>query len=316
LQVIIADDDRLSRRILEDRCREWGFEVLTAQDGNQAWELYLNEDAPRIFLLDWVMPGISGVELCAKIRQSPQSSYSYIVILTSLNDPDHVIQGLEAGADDYITKPFNNNELRCRLNIGKRILELEDNILRMANVDYLTGLYNRRYFFQRMESELSRCQRENRPVGLLLLDIDNFKVINDTYGHAAGDHVLARLAAVLHRGCRDYDLIGRFGGEEFILCLPGANWKETQNIAERIRNMVSKENFVCQGTAIGITVSIGYVSALNCDRQDMICAADEALYAAKRTGKNCSVPANSGASPKCGSPSNKNDTEPADAALD
>jgi len=292
LQVIIADDDRLSRRVLEDRCREWGFEVLTAVDGNQAWELFTEQDAPRIFLLDWVMPGINGIDLCAKIRNSSQTSYSYIVILTAHNNADNVIQGLEAGADDYISKPFNNNELRCRLNIGKRILELEDNILRMANIDYLTGLYNRRYFFQRMECELSRCRRENRPMGVLLLDIDNFKVVNDTYGHAAGDHVLTRLAGVLHRCCRDYDLVGRFGGEEFIICLPGANQEETFSIAERTRKQIAEESFNCTDATFTITVSIGCVSAYNSERQDLIVAADEGLYQAKRNGKNQAVVVN------------------------
>ncbi|MGE5454463.1 MAG: diguanylate cyclase [Methylocystaceae bacterium] len=290
MQVIIADDDRLSRRILEDRCREWGFEVLTAKDGNEAWELYLENDAPRIFLLDWIMPGINGVDLCEKMRKAPQNSYSYIVILTSLNDPSHVIRGLEAGADDYITKPFNDSELRCRLNIGKRILELEDNILRMANLDYLTGLYNRRYFFQRMESELSRGQREKHPLGLLLLDIDDFKVVNDTHGHATGDHVLAQLARILRQCCRDYDLVGRFGGEEFIICLPGTNQEETAIIAERIRRQVAEQAFKnCTDAAFSITVSIGYLSTQFGERQELIIAVDEALYTAKRAGKNRAI---------------------------
>ncbi|MGE5380072.1 MAG: GGDEF domain-containing protein [Methylocystaceae bacterium] len=289
MQVIIADDDRLSRRILEDRCREWGFDVWAVEDGNLAWDIYIQQDAPRIFLLDWIMPGINGVDLCEKMRKSPHTSYSYIVIVTSLNDATNIIRGLEAGADDYIVKPFNINELRCRLNIGKRILELEDNILRMANLDYLTGLYNRRYFFQRMECELSRCRRENHPVGLLMIDIDNFKIVNDTYGHTAGDHVLSRLSKVLSRCCRDYDLVGRFGGEEFIICLPGSGREETFKIAERIRGQVAEETLDCNTELLKITVSIGYVSTMNGKSQEMISAADAGLYAAKKAGKNCSV---------------------------
>jgi len=286
MQILIADDDRLTRRILEDNCSQWGYETIAVSDGETAWNVFNSENPPRIFLLDWVMPRLTGVELCQRIRRFEKDKYTYIILLTALNEPEHIVEGLEAGADDYITKPFHAAELHLRLNIGRRIIELEDRVFAMANFDYLTGVCSRRYLFQQLEHEITRCTRENKPLGLIMIDIDDFKLVNDLYGHLVGDQVLHRVGEIIKKNCRRYDLVGRFGGDEFIICLPGAGDEETMKIACRIRSYIEKEVFTVEGHTFNITISTGIASGFDMTHDELMHLADEGLYRAKSAGKN------------------------------
>jgi len=225
VQVLIADDDALSRRVLHDVLVDWGYQVIAAKNGNEAWNIMQQDHPPNLVILDWMMPGLDGVDICAMVRQQVKPRYTYIILLTSRNRPEDIVQGLEAGADDYIVKPFNPDELKYRLKIGERIIDLEERILGLARIDYLTGLLNRRAFMEKLEIEINRSLREGTGLGIIIADIDYFKTINDSYGHLAGDRVLQNVARCLQKSCRRYDFAGRYGGEEFILGFPGVGEK-------------------------------------------------------------------------------------------
>jgi len=291
VKVLIADDDALSRKILEDCLSEWGYDILMAHNGNEAWDILEKIDRPNMAVLDWMMPGMDGVEICRKLRQLKLPNYVYVILLTARSKREDVISGLESGADDYIIKPFNREELKSRLKIGQRIIELEHRILRLASTDYLTGLLNRRAFLERLERELNRCQREASPMGIIIMDIDHFKRVNDNFGHQVGDLVLQELSHTLVELCRVYDFTGRYGGEEFIVCLPGADKWNTYQIAERMRSTIeSKKIFLLDKKSnVSVTASFGIVSMepgqiKSADR--LINEADEALYRAKEQGRN------------------------------
>lgn len=291
MKVLIADDDALSRKILEDALSEWGYEILMAHNGNEAWDILEKNDRPNLAVLDWIMPGMDGVEICKRLRKLSLPNYVYVILLTARSKLEDVIKGLESGADDYIIKPFHHEELKSRLKIGQRIIELEHRILRLASTDYLTGLLNRRAFLERLERELNRCQREASPMGIIIMDIDHFKKVNDNYGHQAGDLVLQELSTTLVTLCRVYDFIGRYGGEEFIVCLPGADKWNTYQIAERMRSIVENKNILLpdKGTSVSVTASFGIVSMEPGQRKSadrLINEADEALYRAKDQGRN------------------------------
>jgi two-component system chemotaxis response regulator CheY len=262
-----------------------------AHNGNEAWDILEKNDRPNLAVLDWIMPGMDGVEICKRLRKLSLPNYVYVILLTARNKREDVIYGLESGADDYIIKPFHHEELKSRLKIGQRIIELEHRILRLASTDYLTGLLNRRAFLERLERELNRCQREASPMGIIIMDIDHFKKVNDNYGHQAGDLVLQELSTTLVTLCRVYDFIGRYGGEEFIVCLPGADKWNTYQIAERMRSIVENKNILLpdKGTSVSVTASFGIVSMEPGQRKSadrLINEADEALYRAKDQGRN------------------------------
>jgi two-component system cell cycle response regulator len=291
VKVLIADDDALSRKILEDCLSEWGYDIIMANNGNEAWDILENSDRPNMAVLDWMMPGMDGVEICRRLRLLNLPSYVYVILLTARNKREDVINGLDSGADDYIIKPFNREELKSRLKIGQRIIELEQRILRLASTDYLTGLMNRRVFLERLERELNRCEREVSNMGIIIMDIDHFKRVNDSFGHQAGDLVLQELSTTLVTLCRVYDFIGRYGGEEFIVCLPGADKWNTYQIAERMRSIVENKNILLpdKGTSVSVTASFGIVSMEPGQRKSadrLINEADEALYRAKDQGRN------------------------------
>jgi two-component system cell cycle response regulator len=291
VKVLIADDDALSRKILEDCLSEWGYDIIMANNGNEAWDILENSDRPNMAVLDWMMPGMDGVEICRRLRLLNLPNYVYVILLTARSKREDIINGLESGADDYIIKPFNREELKSRLKIGQRIIELEHRILRLASTDYLTGLMNRRAFLERLERELNRCEREVSNMGIIIMDIDHFKRVNDNFGHQVGDLVLQELSGILAKLCRVYDFIGRYGGEEFIVCLPGADKWNTYKIAERMRSTIENSKIILldKESSISVTASFG-ISSLepgqikNADR--LINEADEALYRAKDQGRN------------------------------
>ncbi len=290
MRVLIADDDALSLRILNDYMQSWGYEVLVCHNGDEAWTILEQENRPNIAILDWMMPGLEGVQICERLRTLNPSRYVYIILLTARNKTEDVIKGLNSGADDYMIKPFHPEELKYRLSIGERIIELEQRIINLASTDYLTGLLNRRAFMERLEAEINRTQRGYDHLGLIIADLDHFKQINDNFGHQVGDLVLQETARCLTSACRVYDFVGRYGGEEFIICLPGANVIETCNVAERMRTMLGEQKTILpDNTEIAVTASFGIAdmpSTVITNSDSLIKEADDALYRAKDKGRN------------------------------
>jgi len=291
MKVLIAEDDLVSSRLLETYLDKWGYDVLVTNDGNEAWEAIQNQEAPSLVISDWMMPNMDGLELCRKIRQMERSGYVYFIILTTKAMNEDLVEGLVAGADDFLTKPFNKEELRYRVKIGERIIELERRILNMAYIDPLTGVLNRRAFMERIEGEINRTVRGNAPLSLIFADIDHFKQINDEYGHQAGDLVLQHFTEKLSGSARSYDFVGRYGGEEFVVCLPGAHDHQANLVAERMRKGVEEMTIMLtQNTqSIRITASFG-VASYELESEEsvdsLIRRADEAMYRAKREGRN------------------------------
>lgn len=291
MRILVAADDALSRKILEDCLTDWGYEVVLAKDGQAAWRILQDDNRPNIAILDGIMPGMNGLEVCERLRDLALPSYVYVIILTALDKAEDVVKGLVSGADDYIIKPFNYDELKYRLKIGERIINLEQRILRMARTDYLTGLLNRCAFMDRLSGEINRAWRQGSNMGIIIADIDFFKRVNDTHGHLSGDLVLQEVAKVLHESCRPYDIVGRYGGEEFIACLPGASLQDSWKIAERMRTGLGGQPITLPeaGISLQITASFGVAGlpkGSGMTDNELIRLADDALYTAKEAGRN------------------------------
>jgi len=294
MNVLIAEDDIISCRALEKNLRDWGYRVRVTKNGEEAWEIIKNGGI-RLAIVDWGMPKMDGLELCHKIRneyQPKEEKYLYIILLTGRDLEKDIITGLSAGADDYITKPFSYMELKVRIQNGERIIALQDIQLQKANMDSLTQLWNRKKILEILEEELNRNFRENIPLGIIMLDIDNFKTINDTYGHLIGDKVIIEVASRLKKKIRSYDKIGRYGGDELLLILPGLGRQDAKNIAERLRQSVCAEKIQTESGALNITVSLGvsiFDTASRPSTKKMIEESDLALYVAKGRGRNIVV---------------------------
>lgn len=282
--------------MLRSMLTKWGYEAVITRDGNEAWELMQSEDSPRMAILDWMMPGMDGLELCRRIRAAADEAYTYILLLTARTDRRDLVEGMDAGADDYLTKPFNAHELRVRLRAGRRILELQEELLLarealriQATHDSLTGLLNRASILDILKNELNRAGREHQPAAVLLADLDRFKAINDTRGHLAGDAVLREAAQRMKASVRRYDSLGRYGGEEFLFVLPGCSGVTAQVQAERIREGLARDPFSVAGELVSVTCSIGTSwrgSPSVHDADQLIREADLALYRAKDRGRN------------------------------
>jgi len=291
VRVLIADDDPVARRILEALLGKYGYDVVSVCDGTEALEELQKPEGPNLVISDWMMPGMDGLELCRKSRELNRSDYIYFIILTTKGRKEDTVQGLEAGADDYLVKPFDQSELRCRIKIGERILDLERRIVRLASTDHLTGVLNRRAFVERMEGEVQRSSREGTPLSLVLVDIDHFKQINDRFGHQAGDLVLQRFVETLLESVRPYDFVGRHGGEEFVVCLPGTDADQAGHVAERMRKEVEETRIeLVDGTeTLQLTASFGVASSRQGSKEtvdSLTRRADEAMYRAKNGGRN------------------------------
>ncbi|HEY2827760.1 MAG TPA: diguanylate cyclase, partial [Pirellulales bacterium] len=296
MKVLVADDEAVSRKLLESTLRRWDYDVVTARDGVEALRILEEPDAPKLAILDWLMPGLDGVQICRKIREQRSEPYTYILLLTGKNSKCDVVEGLDAGADDYVIKPFDSQELQVRLRTGKRILYLQEQLIAaretlrdQATHDSLTGLWNRAATLELLMGELARQQRHGGSIGVALVDLDGFKQINDVHGHLMGDEVL-RAAAIAMQNCtRRYDAVGRFGGEEFILVLPGCDSINALSHAERVRAAVEQISIETPQGHIGVTASVGVTVARPqqiIDACGLIRAADSALYEAKRNGRN------------------------------
>ncbi len=303
MKVLVADDSAPSRTLLKAALLRWGYEVIAVESGIKAWDILASDNPPPMAILDWVMPVKSGPELtgpdvCRRIRETHREPYTYLLLLTSKHTKDEIVEGMEAGADDYVVKPWDEHELMVRLRAGKRIIDLQMDLLlareelrERANKDLLTMLPNRAAIDEVLQHEFDRCHRDSCTVGIILLDIDHFKKINDTYGHFAGDSVLRETAARLRNNIRSYDQVGRYGGEEFLIVLPNSDMVQATQQAERIRSMLHNESMKIEGTELLVTASFG-VTVLDGHAGNpalFVRVADEALYKAKAGGRNLVV---------------------------
>lgn len=297
MKVLLAEDDLISCRTLEKDIKEWGYEVITAHNGKDAWNILKKEEI-RLAILDWMMPEFEGVELCRKIRQDFQgekSKYTYIILLTGRDEQKDIIKGISAGADDYMTKPFHFLELKVRLQKGERILALEDKRLELASYDELTKLWNRKKIFEFFGKELERGRREKHPTGVIMVDIDFFKNINDSHGHLAGDKVLVEVSDRLKNFIRSYDKIGRFGGDELLIILSNCTLAYLEKIGERLRRIICDRKIKVDSTSLVVSISLGGASSEGFPEatgEELISASDRALLSAKEQGRNRVILAN------------------------
>ena len=290
----MAEDDASSRFRLETALRTWGYAVTSVTNGREALAVLARPNGPSLAVLDWSMPEADGLEVCRAIRRNPESRYVYAILLTSHDRDEDVIAGFDAGADDYVTKPFNTKELRARIRSGARIVQLQQQLMaaheelrEKAMHDPLTGVLTRGAFFEISDHEFARARRSRTPLSIVMADIDHFKSINDRFGHPGGDEVLREVARRLHATFRKEDAVGRYGGEEFIALAMGCEGADAMALADRFRLAVGNQPFVIGSDWVDVTTSVGVVTGTAADgMQGLIRAADEALYRAKATGRN------------------------------
>ncbi|MGD0790875.1 MAG: diguanylate cyclase [Terriglobales bacterium] len=312
MQALVVDDSAVYRKLIGDHLRSWGFGVTLAESGSQAGRILEQPDAPKLVLLDWVLPDLDGIELCQRIRQAGSSGpYVYVILLTSNEGHQNMLDAMQAGADDYLVKPFDELELKARLLVGKRILDLQEELVsaresmrHAATHDNLTGLLNRGEILAMLQRELERARRERQPVGVVLGDIDHFKSVNDTLGHVFGDEALREISRRLRAQLRVYDGVGRYGGEEFLMVLPNCDLTNALLRANELREIIANTPVFCSGKERLITMSMG-VAVSDCDGKNevevLLNHADAGLYKAKEKGRNriehFTTPAKKGAAP-------------------
>jgi diguanylate cyclase (GGDEF)-like protein len=294
MKILIAEDDFTSRSILTAILKKWGFDPVVTENGGAAWAALQSPDAPRLALLDWSMPGMDGLEVCRRLRASDSRNPPYVILLTAREGKGDIVQGLDAGANDYVAKPFNNEELRARIGVGQRMLEMQSHLLEaqdalshQATHDFLTGILNRRAILDRLAQEISRAKRQNTSLSLGMCDIDHFKNINDANGHQAGDEALVVFTRCIQDRLRDYDSFGRYGGEEFLVIAPGSVGHSRESLYERLRAGVAEAEIPTKAGMVSLTVSIGVAAGTGQSTVDtLLAAADAALYQAKADGRN------------------------------
>jgi len=296
VKILAAEDNPVFQSMLRSMLTKWGYEVIVAQDGEEALRVLETDDAPRLAILDWMMPGIDGVDVCRRVRAVGREPYIYILLLTARTDSEDLVEGMDSGADDYLTKPFKAPELRARLRAGQRILDLQEQLLaarealrQEATHDSLTGLLNRHAILALLNMELERAARELRPLSVLMVDLDHFKRVNDRYGHLAGDVVLRESAERMKSSIRRYDASGRYGGEEFLFVLPGCSVEGALAQAERLRLSIAATPIAIGAQSLTVTCSVGVACrppVLRVDTDTLMREADLALYAAKENGRD------------------------------
>lgn len=297
MKILVAEDDGLSRLLLERALEAAGYEVTSVINGKRALQEMRKEDGPRLALLDWMMPEMDGVEVCRLLREEHEQAYTYMILLSAKESKQEIVEGLESGADDYLTKPFDVDELKARLRAGERILELEDRLVEaresmrfQATHDRLTCLWNRGVIVELLAREVSRSRREKNCTVVMLCDLDHFKGVNDTLGHSGGDEVLREVSRRLHSAVRSYDMVGRYGGEEFLVVLNKCDPSSALGRAENLRNVIGSRPMMAGGKPLTVTMSVGVALSSEFEGNDVdeiINQADKALYAAKAAGRNC-----------------------------
>jgi len=297
VKILIADDESISRKLLEKILQRAGYEVLAVENGRLAADQLCRPDGPRLALLDWMMPGLDGPGVCSVVRGDRKLSYVYMILLTSKESKQDIVQGLQSGADDYLIKPCDAEEFKARLRGGLRILQLEDKLVEAredmrfkATHDSLTGLFNRGVIMDLLGCELSRTRREQGCTTILLGDVDHFKNVNDTRGHVVGDEVLQEIAHRLISAVRSYDFVGRYGGEEFLVVLNNCETSFAFMRAEEIRKTIGTRPIQTSRGPVDVTMSLGLLCTADWgDRpvEELLNETDAALYAAKTSGRNC-----------------------------
>lgn len=300
MRILIAEDNLTERTVLAGVLKNWGHEVRTVDNGLSAWEILQQPDAARLVILDWMMPGMDGLEVIKRVRALPSQQPPYIILLTSKDEKNDVFSGLESGANDFIRKPFDRNELYARVRVGQRSIELQTSLYEtqqtltyLATHDSLTGILNRRAILEQLLKEISRVRRgrpDGPPLGLTIgfFDIDHFKQINDQHGHQAGDEILKALVGIVSKQLRTYDYFGRLGGDEFLVVTPGASDAKSENIFERLAKKIAAAEIETVAGQLFISISIGVASIdpENYELDKLLANADAALYQAKNAGRN------------------------------
>lgn len=297
MKVLVADDERMTRTLLERTLERWGHTVVTAANGIEAWDALTAFEPPALAILNWSMPGLDGPELCRRLRALQQEPYVYLLLLTSRAQREDVVAGLDAGADDFLVQPLAVDELQARVRAGIRVIELQSQLISARDAlkaqalrDSLTGLFNRRAVMEALDRELSRGRRARAPISVLMFDVDHFKQVNDTLGHFTGDSVLREVGRRCQAALRPYDAVGRVGGEEFMVVLPGVTLEQSRVLGERVRAALANTPVgLADGRVISVTVSVGAAGGPSDEVggvDELYQAADAALYRAKAGGRN------------------------------
>lgn len=295
MKILVVEDDLFSQTILKHALERLGYSVELAGNGRDALELCRQKHFP-VIITDRVMPEMDGIEFCRAIRATPTEQYIFILLLTALDKKDELIAGLDAGADEYLFKPFNETELAARLKGARRILDLEASLKVLAMHDQLTGAYNRGYLDRHLLKEIQRSWRYGHPLSVIICDIDHFKIVNDSFGHQAGDQVLTELVQRINHSIRnENDWVARYGGEEFVIVLPETPSAGCMVVAERIRHLIADSPMIAHRNEVTITVSFGAITIEDTTlieempMEVIMSKADECLYRAKAAGRNCVV---------------------------
>jgi len=293
MRILIAEDSATSRLLMRRAVETWGYEVVEVIDGAAAWDVLKGDDAPRLVILDWIMPGIDGVDVCRLVRRRQSQEPPYIIVVTAMDEKQNVVAGLGAGTDDFVTKPFDPAELRARLEVGRRFVELNRKLVEtqrlleiQASTDVLTGALNRRAVIARLEEELARARRGSASLSVGMLDIDHFKRVNDRCGHAVGDAVLREVVRCAASVLRPYDVLGRFGGEEFFVVMPATSALEAAGVLKRMCAAVAAAAIIADGRPLKVKMSLGGATWAGEAIDKLIARADDALYVAKDQGRN------------------------------
>ncbi|MEP6605958.1 MAG: diguanylate cyclase [Nitrosospira sp.] len=290
MKVLIADDDPVSLLCLKHILEDGGYEVITVADGRSAYDILKRVDAPMLAIIDWMMPRMDGIDVCRLLRETVRNRYIYLIILSSRQETHFAVEAMDAGADDFIRKPYSVEELQARLRTGRRISELEQEWRIKATHDSLTGLYNHGAIIDILQKAMARHEWHGHPISIIFADLDHFKQTNDNYGHLAGDEVLREVARRATRLLRPYDSFGRYGGEELLIVLPECNAGGALAIAERLRSAIADQPVATSFGAIPTSLSLGVAVAdkgTSFQFNDLILLADNALYQAKDNGRNC-----------------------------
>jgi diguanylate cyclase (GGDEF)-like protein len=286
-RVLIAEDDPLTRMWLQTVLESWQYQVVSVANGDEALHVLSGDDAPRLALLDWLMPGVDGTDVCRRLRADPRGRFTYLIILTSRSGTADIVEALDAGADDFVSKPFEPDELRVRLRVGERVVRLQRELHLRASHDELTGALSRRTLMENAMREFELARRNDMPLSLLLLDLDHFKRINDQHGHQVGDAVLQQAAARMRDCLRTVDLLGRYGGEEFMIVLPNSDLAAARQVAERLRAALAQPLSIGSvSVALSVSIGVAQETGHTLDLQHLIQLADAALLRAKTGGRN------------------------------
>jgi len=299
MKVLVVEDDPIHKRMLEKLLTQWGYQVQAVGNGAEAVKALVRDGSIQLVIADWMMPEMDGLDLCREIRKRGSQPYIYFILLTAKDQHDDVVEGLDAGADDYVIKPVHHSELNARIRAAKRIIDLQNQLLEaqerlrvQATHDALTGIWNRRAIFEALERELDRAERQEIPLAVALIDLDNFKQVNDTHGHLVGDEVLRETAQRIRGAVRSYDAVGRYGGEEFLVVAPECDARRARDLAERIRQLLLESPIPTSGPDVPVTLSLGVVhleKGTKAGINRVLSAADKALYQAKSGGRNQTI---------------------------